>query len=241
MNTQRPVKTGSVEESFEKNPLWLREGMVRIQRDTINGITSWLRENVSIMQKDGADDVYLAIILQLHQERREEERYRVNLENTRRDLINRSKLPPLEKGVVNLSDWKDIASLHKWVLVVDPISNPKAPTEYDTGFTPVPPARYEVVVEVASAGIDETTFRVVWHKDSPEPLKEIRAELVFNDQNYNYAHLYTHGGDHFLHPKYEGNDAQSYKGMDFTSSESVYLPIESFYRDIYNYYTGAIT
>ena len=241
MSTSQPNKTGSIEETVEENPLWLHEGMVEIQRDTINGITSWLRNNVSIMQKDGADDVYDAITSQLFKERKEERRYRGNLEKKRSELIKGEKLPPLEKGVVNLRDWKEIASLHKWVIVVDPISNPKAPTDYDVGFTPVSPYEYEAVVEVASEGIDEATYRVVWHEDAPEPLKKIRAELVFNDQNYNYVHLYTHGGDHFLQTEYEGKDAQSYKGIYFTNCEGVYLPIESFYRDIYNYYTGDIT
>ena len=241
MSASQPNKVGYAEEAFKENPLWLHEGMVEIQRRTINGITSWLQKNVTIMQEKEAHDVYHAIISQLFKERKEEMKYRENLEKKRSELIKDAKLPPLEKEAVNLSDWKEIASLHKWVIVVDPISNPKAPTDYDVGFSPVSPYEYEAVVEVASEGIEEATYRVVWHGDAPEPLKKIKAELVFNDQNYNYAHLYTHGGDHFLQTEYEGRDAQSYKGMYFTNCEGVYLPIESFYRDIYHHYTGDIT
>lgn len=146
-------------------------------------------------------------------------------------LIKRGMIPqrPIGYEVPELSSDKDIQQYAQWnYLVWDYASRECLKKDVEWAKD-----RFEnFVIDKINHWWSREEYRLSWKQGTPDILRQIKAELVLDNGNYNNISLFTKGGDHFLKLEYHGRDGQS-GGFSYDDKYGIYTVLENFYRDIF--------
>lgn len=213
--------------------------MVKSCQENLDVYEEWMCDNVhNFISPEGYatkyHDVWYQIEKGLVDKRKLLRLCRNRLAKKQKELRKDGKIPPIRidhpipkfKSVIEISSYTD------WCFMVDDRGHEEQ-LEKDLEWAR---GRFGESVVVSRLGECWTRHQNVlcWKDDAPDMLKQIGADLMFDNGYYPNMRLYTHGADHFLKLTYKGRDGMSNRTLTHNEGQ-VFDVLEKFYKDIFRY------